>query len=147
MGQRRPGQQPGQCTRSGTSTARVCTGTGPGDTVRPAPRGAGNCSSTACWSDLAKPHMFRQIAIDTARVDSLLEPLTLAVRLDDHRGLAFVAIAATYRADGEDEDEWTHPGARQRLTLSSRCCWPFCGAGILQREQESGLGVPVHLSV
>ncbi len=96
----------------------------------------------------AKPHLFRQIATDTARVDALLEPLDLAVRLDDHRGLAFVAIAATYQADGEDEDEWTHPLVRrQRLTLEQSLLLAILRREFLQREQESGLGVPVHLSV
>jgi hypothetical protein len=94
----------------------------------------------------AKPHLFRQIATDTARVDALLEPLDLAVRLDDHRGLAFVAIAATYQA--EDEDEWTHPLVRrQRLTLEQSLVLAILRREFLQREQESGLGVPVHLSV
>jgi len=96
----------------------------------------------------AKPHLFRQIATDTARVDALLEPLDLAVRLDDHRGLAFVAIAATYQADDEDEDEWTHPLVRrQRLTLEQSLLLAILRREFLQREQESGLGVPVHLSV
>ncbi len=96
----------------------------------------------------AKPHLFRQIANDTACVDALLEPLDLTVRLDDHRGLAFVAIAATYQADGEDEDEWTHPlMRRQRLTLEQSLLLAILRREFLQREQESGLGVPVHLSV
>ena len=96
----------------------------------------------------AKPNLFRQIAIDTARVDALLEPLDLAVRLDDHRGLAFVAIAATYQADGEDEDDSTHPLVRrQRLTLEQSLLLAILRREFLQREQESGLGVPVHLSV
>ena len=96
----------------------------------------------------AKPHLFRHIATDTARVDALLEPLDLAVRLDDQRGLAFVAIAATYQADGENEDEWTHPLVRrQRLTLEQSLLLALLRREFLQREQESGLGVPVHLSV
>lgn len=96
----------------------------------------------------AKPHLFRQIAIDIARVDALLESLDLAVRLDDHRGLAFVVIAATYQADGEDEDEWTHPLVRrQRLTLEQSLLLAILRREFLQREQESGLGVPVRQSV
>lgn len=96
----------------------------------------------------AKPHLFRQIATDTARVNALLEPLDLAVRLDDHRGLAFVAIAATYQADGEDEDEWIHPLVRrQRLTLEQSLLLAILRREFLQREQESGLGVSVRLSV
>lgn len=95
-----------------------------------------------------KPHLFRQITAYTARVDALLEPLDLQVRLDDHRGLAFVIIAATYQADVEDEDEWTHPLVRrQRLTLEQSLLLALLRREFLQREQENGLGVPVHLTV
>ena len=52
----------------------------------------------------AKPKMFSQIANDTARVNAQLEPLDLEVRVDDVRGLAFVAIASSYQPEGEDED-------------------------------------------
>lgn len=96
----------------------------------------------------AKPALIRHIATDTARVNALLEPLDLTVRLDEHRGLAFIAIAATYQADDEDEDEWTHPLVRrQRLTLEQSLLLALLRREFLQREQENGLGVPVHLTV
>lgn len=96
----------------------------------------------------AKPHLFRQIATHTEHVDALLEPLDLQVRLDDHRGLAFVAIAATYQTDGEEEDEWTHPLVRrQRLTLEQSLLLAILRREFLQHEQEHGLGAPVHLAV
>lgn len=96
----------------------------------------------------AKPQLFRQITAGTERVDALLEPLDLCVKVDDHRGLAFVAIAATYQADSEDEDEWTHPLVRrQRLTLEQSLLLAILRREFLQREQESGLGTPVQLVV
>ncbi|MFM2252666.1 MAG: hypothetical protein RJB68_1003 [Pseudomonadota bacterium] len=96
----------------------------------------------------AKPQLFRQITAGTERVDALLEPLDLCVKVDDHRGLAFVAIAATYQADSEDEDEWTHPLVRrQRLTLDQSLLLALLRREFLQREQESGLGTPVQLVV
>ena len=66
----------------------------------------------------AKPPLFRHIAIDTARVNALLEPLGLQVRVDDLRGLAYVTVAPGWQAgEAEDDDEWTHPLVRrQRLT-------------------------------
>ena len=95
-----------------------------------------------------KPHLFRQITTQTSRVDTLLEPLDLCVKVDDHRGLAFAAIAATYQPDGEDEDEWTHPLVRrQRLTLEQSLLLAILRREFLQREQESGLGAPVQLVV
>lgn len=97
---------------------------------------------------VAKPHMFRQITTDTARVDALLEPLDLRLQVDDHRGLAFVGVAAHYQPDGEDDDEWTHPLVRrQRLTLEQSLLLAILRREFLQREQESGLGVPVQLAV
>lgn len=97
---------------------------------------------------LTKPHLYRQIATQTSLVDSLLEPLDLCVKVDDHRGLAFVAIAATYQPDGEDEDEWTHPLVRrQRLTLEQSLLLAILRREFLQREQESGLGAPVQMLV
>ena len=96
----------------------------------------------------AKPHLFRQLASDTARVNAQLEPLDLEVRVDDARGLAYVAIRPGYHPDTEDDDEWTHPLVRrQRLTLEQSLLLAVLRREFLQREQESGLGVPVQLAV
>lgn len=99
----------------------------------------------------AKPQLFRQITSDTARVNAQLEPLDLQVRVDDVRGLAFVAIAQAYQPDGEegdDSDEWTHPLVRRlRLTLEQSLLLAILRREFLQREQEGGLGVPVRLAV
>ena len=96
----------------------------------------------------AKPKMFSQISNDTARVNAQLEPLDLEVRVDDVRGLAFVAIPPAYQPDGEDDDEWTHPLVRrQRLTLEQSLLLAILRREFLQREQEGGVGVPVRLAV
>ena len=97
----------------------------------------------------AKPQMFSQIANDTVRVNAQLEPLDLEVRVDDVRGLAFVAVAPSYLPEsGDDEDEWTHPlMRRQRLTLEQSLLLAVLRREFLQREQEGGLGVPVRLAL
>ena len=96
----------------------------------------------------AKPHLFRQIATHTPRVDALLEPLDLRVKVDDMRGLAFVAIVGDYQPEGDDEDEWTHPLVRrQRLTLEQSLLLAVLRREFLQREQEGGLGVAVQLGL
>ncbi|MDD2609020.1 MAG: DUF4194 domain-containing protein [Giesbergeria sp.] len=96
----------------------------------------------------AKPQLFRQIANDTARINAQLEPFDLQVRVDDVRGLAFVLVAPDYYGEAEDEDEWTHPLVRrQRLTLEQSLLLAILRREFLQREQESGLGVPVQLAV
>ena len=97
----------------------------------------------------SKPQLFRHIAIDTARVNALLEPLDLQVRVDDLRGLAYVTVAPGWQAgEAEDDDEWTHPLVRrQRLTLEQSLLLAILRREFLQREQEHGLGVPVQLAL
>ena len=96
---------------------------------------------------LKKP-LFQQVATDTARVNALLEPLDLEVKVDDARGLAFVAVATGYQPDDSEEDEWTHPLVRrQRLTLEQSLLLAILRREFLQREQEHGLGVPVQLAL
>ena len=96
---------------------------------------------------LKKP-LFQQVATDTARVNALLEPLDLEVKVDDARGLAFVAVAASYQPEDSEDDEWTHPLVRrQRLTLEQSLLLAMLRREFLQREQEQGLGVPVQLAL
>lgn len=95
-----------------------------------------------------KPNQFRLLANDTERINAQLEPLDLALRVDDARGLAYVAIRSGYQPDAEGDDEWTHPLVRrQRLTLEQSLLLAVLRREFLQREQESGLGVPVQLAV
>ena len=96
----------------------------------------------------SKPQLFRHIAIDTARVNALLEPLDLRLRVDDVRGLALVAVAADFAGEAEDDDEWTHPLVRrQRLTLEQSLLLAILRREFLQREQEGGIGRPVQIAV
>ena len=97
----------------------------------------------------SKPQLFRHIASDTARINRLLEPLDLQVRVDDLRGLAYVAVAPGWQADdAEDDDKWTHPLVRrQRLTLEQSLLLAVLRREFLQREQEGGRGVAVQLGL
>ena len=97
----------------------------------------------------SKPQLFRHIANDMAHVNRLLEPLDQQVRVDDLRGLAYVAVAPGWQADdAEDDDEWTHPLVRrQRLTLEQSLLLAVLRREFLQREQEGGLGVAVQLGL
>ena len=97
----------------------------------------------------SKPQLFRHIASDTARINRLLEPLDLQVRVDDLRGLAYVAVAPGWQAgEAEDDDEWTHPLVRrQRLTLEQSLLLAILRREFLQREQEGGIGRPVQIAV
>ena len=103
------------------------------------------------WLEAAQRQaMFRQIAANTQQLDTLLEPLDLRVVVDDMRGLAFLAVAADYERDESDDaelDDWTHPlMRRQRMTLEQSLLLAILRREFLQREQESGMGVPVRIT-
>ena len=99
----------------------------------------------------AKPQWFRLIAAQTTLLDALLEPLDLRVVVDDVRGLAFLAVVPDYAGDDTDEseqDDWTHPlMKRQRLTLEQSLLLALLRREFLQREQESGTGTAVRITV
>ena len=104
------------------------------------------------WLESAsKPKLFSLIAAQTARLDALLEPLDLRVVVDDVRGLAFLAVVPGYAGDDTDEseqDDWTHPlMKRQRLTLEQSLLLALLRREFLQREQESGTGAVVRITV
>lgn len=96
----------------------------------------------------SKPQLFRHLATELARANALLEPLDLEVRMDDTRGLAYVAIPSDFQGEDGQEDEWTHPLVRrQRLTLEQSLLLAILRREFLQQEQERGIGVPVSISV
>ena len=99
----------------------------------------------------AKPQWFRLIAAQTTLLDALLEPLDLRVVVDDVRGLAFFAVVPDYAGDDADEseqDDWTHPlMKRQRVTLEQSLLLAILRREFLQREQESGTGAVVRVTV
>ena len=104
------------------------------------------------WLESAtKPKLFHLIAAQTTLLDALLEPLDLRVVVDDVRGLAFLAVVPDYAGDDTDEseqDDWTHPlMKRQRLTLEQSLLLALLRREFLQREQESGTGAAVRITV
>ncbi len=104
------------------------------------------------WLESAtKPKLFNLIAAQTTLLDALLEPLDLRVVVDDVRGLAFLAVVPDYAGDDTDEseqDDWTHPlMKRQRLTLEQSLLLAILRREFLQREQESGTGTVVRITV
>ena len=104
------------------------------------------------WLESAtKPKLFHLIAAQTTLLDTLLEPLDLRVVVDDVRGLAFLAVVPDYAGDDTDEseqDDWTHPlMKRQRLTLEQSLLLALLRREFLQREQESGTGTAVRITV
>ena len=104
------------------------------------------------WLEAAQRQpLFKHISAHSGQINALLEPLDLRLVLDDMRGLAFLAVAAGYESDDADESEpdaWTHPlMRRQRLTLEQSLLLAILRREFLQREQDSGMGTPMRITV
>ncbi len=86
-----------------------------------------------------KPNLYRTAATQTAAVNRILEPLDLALKIDDIRGLAYLIVAQPIFAQGDDE--WSHPLVRrQRLTLEQSLVVALLRQHYLVHEQERGVG-------
>lgn len=86
----------------------------------------------------SKPNLYRIAQTQSVQVNNILEPLDLALKIDDIRGLAYVAVAELAKESG---DEWTHPLVRrQRLNLEQSLLLAILRQHYIAHEQESGLG-------
>ncbi|QDT27854.1 hypothetical protein Enr10x_31890 [Gimesia panareensis] len=87
-----------------------------------------------------KPEFFRRSVIYEKEIIAALEPLDLILRLDTHRGVAFLAVAES-ACNLDDGQEWTHPLVRrQRLTLEQSLLVAILRQAFVMHEQESGVG-------
>ncbi|NIF24822.1 DUF4194 domain-containing protein [Pantoea sp. Tr-811] len=85
-----------------------------------------------------KPNLYRAALADTEAVERILEPLDLAMGIDDVRGLLFVMVRQA--GQGEDDD-WSHPLVRrQRLNLEQSLLIAVLRQHFIVYEQESGTG-------
>ncbi|USE77279.1 DUF4194 domain-containing protein [Cupriavidus gilardii] len=86
-----------------------------------------------------KPNLYRNATIHIAEIDRILEPLDLALKIDDVRGLAFLVTAQPLFL--EHEEEWSHPLVRrQRLTLEQSLLVALLRQHYVVHEQERGIG-------
>lgn len=86
-----------------------------------------------------KPNLYRIATTHAADIDRILEPLDLALKIDDVRGLAFLVVAQPLFL--EAEDEWSHPLVRrQRLTLEQSLLVALLRQHYVAHEQEGGIG-------
>lgn len=84
--------------------------------------------------------VFRRVLVHQREIAAVLEPLDLALRLDSHRGIAYLAVAALHECQNS-EDGWTHPLVRrQRLTLEQSLLVALLRQVFVMYEQESGVG-------
>lgn len=87
-----------------------------------------------------KPDLFRQAISHERELAIALEPLDLVLRLDTHRGLAFLAVAPAL-SETSGDDGWGHPLVRrQRLTLEQSLLVAILRQSFVMHEQELGVG-------
>jgi len=88
-----------------------------------------------------KPAMFRSAMTKASEIASALEPLDLAIRLDEHRGVAYLAVAESAYNESSEGAEWSHPLVRrQRLTLEQSLVIALLRHMYMLHEQDTGVG-------
>lgn len=85
-----------------------------------------------------KPNLYQTALIQFDKINIILEPLDLRLKIDDIRGLAFLVVAELFDAV---DDEWSHPLIRrQRLTIEQSLMLAILRQHYVAYEQESGIG-------
>ncbi|XZE42939.1 DUF4194 domain-containing protein [Pirellulaceae bacterium SH467] len=85
--------------------------------------------------------LFQCIRIHESAIQEALEPLDLEVRLDTHRGVAFLRISHPMVDANNSDEGWSHPLIRrQRLTLEQSLVIAILRQSFVMHEQESGVG-------
>jgi len=87
-----------------------------------------------------KPVIFRNACTHEQKIQTVLEPLDLSLKLDTHRGVAWLTVAKT-DAKPQEEDSWSHPLVRrQRLTLEQSLLIALLRQAFMLHEQNDGVG-------
>lgn len=86
-----------------------------------------------------KPNLYREILTQREAIGRILEPLDLIIKVDEVRGLAYVAVAE--QLFDSVEDEWSHPLVRrQRLNLEQSLLIAILRQQFVAHEQQAGVG-------
>jgi hypothetical protein len=84
---------------------------------------------------------FKNAIVHGDAINAALEPLDLTLRVDTHRGVAFLAVAKNDAEGGSEEESWNHPLVRkQRLTLEQSLLVAILRQSFAMHEQETGVG-------
>jgi hypothetical protein len=87
-----------------------------------------------------KPHVYRAAIVHREAIANILEPLDLAMKVDEIRAIAYVVIAE--QAFESVDEEWSHPLVRrQRLNLEQSLLIAILRQHFIVHEQEAGVGV------
>lgn len=92
-----------------------------------------------------KPNVYRLLLSSRPQLDVMLEPLDLMVRIDEVRGLIFLAVPHPQGPENAEEaDEWLHPLVRRvRLTLEQSLVVAILRRLFIGHELEIGAGAEV----
>ncbi len=91
-----------------------------------------------------KPNLYRTALTSQQTLNAVLEPLDMVLKIDDIRGIAYLAIPQGY-ADSE-RDEWSHPLVRrQRLNLEQSLLVAILRRLYVAHEMEAGIGTRAAL--
>jgi hypothetical protein len=92
-----------------------------------------------------KPNLYRTAMTHSAAINQVLEPLDLALKIDEVRGIAYLVVAQI-AATEQIDDEWSHPLVRrQRLNLEQSLLIAILRQLFVAHEQEAGLGATAAL--
>lgn len=91
--------------------------------------------------ETAKPVLFQRAILRQREIQLALVALDLSIRLDTHRGVAFLVVAEAAFASSDDGQSWSHPLVRrQRFTLEQSLLVALLRQAFMIHEQESGIG-------
>lgn len=86
-----------------------------------------------------RPHLYRAALVAMERLNATLEPLDLCARVDEIRGLVFLAVRPG--DTDEPQDDWSHPLVRkQRLNLEQTLLGAILRQYFIAHEQDAGTG-------
>ena len=86
----------------------------------------------------SKPDLYRAVLTHQQKLNDIFEPLDLALKIDDIRGLAFVVVVGS---EDEDDEQWSHPLVRrQRLNLEQSLLIAILRRHFVNHELEAGVG-------
>jgi len=88
----------------------------------------------------AKQKLYQTALTYQLKINEILEPLDLSLKIDNIRGLAFLIVVDS-AFDNTDEDQWSHPLIRrQRLNLEQSLLIAILRKTFVAHELEAGIG-------
>ena len=88
-----------------------------------------------------KADSFRKAIVHQKAIQSALEPLDLDLKVDSHRGVAFLKVVELKNDEVPEDQAWSHPLVRrQRLTLEQSLLVAILRQAFVAHEQETGVG-------